>query len=60
MNWYFTTCLFSPNGHDRCCFFEGGDSELTDHGEEYAAALAEWVDKEALLTLLQREGFLFF
>ncbi|CAK8999932.1 6-P2ase) (AtF2KP) (PFK/FBPase) [Includes: 6-phosphofructo-2-kinase [Durusdinium trenchii] len=25
----------------------GGDSVLTAHGEEYATALAEWVDKEA-------------
>ena len=24
----------------------GGDSVLTEHGEEYASALAEWVDKE--------------
>jgi hypothetical protein len=26
----------------------GGDSVLTEHGEEYASALAEWVDKEVM------------
>jgi len=30
----------------RCGFFGGGDSVLTEHGEEYASKLAEWVDKE--------------
>ena len=37
---------------DRHCVL-GGDSVLTEHGEEYASALAEWVDKKAGL-----DGFL--
>lgn len=55
----FAQFLLNLHGQRRPIFFSrhgqseynrlgkiGGDSVLTEHGEEYASALAEWVDKE--------------